>query len=195
MKESEIFDRLWKRFVLVFYLLLGDVSLDKLLQNPGVVDVSATTGTQRPISLEVANNPHILCWNCFKLNTIQMQSSIFAYTIPTLSFYMKFSGMNKRVHLKSGMHISVLFICIVQFNSTFKHEESSTINPDVSIGGVICGCLLLHKASRSQSINTMQKWLNGELWTEQWANWVTIVASGIFTLCSVECWVGRGEIR
>ena len=35
------------------FLLLGNVGLDKLLQNARVVDVGTTTGTQVPISLTV----------------------------------------------------------------------------------------------------------------------------------------------
>lgn len=42
--------------VLVLYLLLGDVSLNKLLQNPTVVDVCITTSTQRPVSLSVTKH-------------------------------------------------------------------------------------------------------------------------------------------
>ncbi len=40
----------------VLYLLLGDVSLNKLLQNPAVVDVRVATGTQRPVSLSVTKH-------------------------------------------------------------------------------------------------------------------------------------------
>lgn len=57
MEESE-----WVGFlkrtgrVRVIHLLLGDVRLDKLLQNPAVVDVSVATCTQRPVSLSVTKH-------------------------------------------------------------------------------------------------------------------------------------------
>lgn len=44
--------------MLVLCLLPGDVSVNKLLQHPAVVDVSAATGTQRPVSLsDTKTNP------------------------------------------------------------------------------------------------------------------------------------------
>lgn len=50
-EESKRFKHTRAKCALGLHLLLGDVSLNKLLQNPTVVDVSATTGAQRPISL------------------------------------------------------------------------------------------------------------------------------------------------
>jgi len=41
---------------LLLYLLLGDVRLDELLQNPTVVDVSTATGAQRHVSLRVTKH-------------------------------------------------------------------------------------------------------------------------------------------
>lgn len=46
--------------MLVLCLLLGDVSLDKLLQHPRVVDISTTTSAQRPVSLSVTKNKSAL---------------------------------------------------------------------------------------------------------------------------------------
>lgn len=48
----------------VTHLLLGDVRLNKLLQDAAVVDVSVPTGAQRPVSLSVAQHRFKLNPNC-----------------------------------------------------------------------------------------------------------------------------------
>lgn len=55
-EERKRFKHARTKSALGLHLLLGDVSLNKLLQNPTVVGVSATTGTQRPISLSATKH-------------------------------------------------------------------------------------------------------------------------------------------
>lgn len=64
--------------MLVLCLLPGDVSVDKLLQHPAVVDVGAAAGAQRPVSLsDTQTNP------LFKL----FQTQLFVDTL--LSYLMR----------------------------------------------------------------------------------------------------------
>lgn len=80
----------------VLYLLLGDVSLNKLLQNPTVVDVSVTTGTQRPISLSARKHRS----SCSKLKC--MHAIIIQRTTRELKFHFLFLHT---FHHKNQQHI------------------------------------------------------------------------------------------
>ena len=69
-KGDKVGDLDRKERTLFFHLLLGDISLDELLQNPTVVDVSTAAGTQRPVSLSVTQNiPSLMITvtNCYHM--------------------------------------------------------------------------------------------------------------------------------
>lgn len=62
MKKVTYLERFFLNILEVIYaysfLLLGDVGLDKLLQNARIVDVGTTTSTQGPISLSDTKKEH-----------------------------------------------------------------------------------------------------------------------------------------